>query len=505
MHSADADHDTVLLVPGAHRVIRLLDPHEGPYAGTLVTDRESVAVSVDADALGGWAGWAHAGDEHVAGPVDIVRRGDGHDVLLPWCTERVSVFLGRREAAADVLSPGETSTLVGSLLRGLDELGRSASGTEAGEWWLSDHGRPLFVIGAGDDARAAAARVVDGVRRGAVDRTSARLLASIRDGLHKDVQRPGVPSRQLRLWEAELYAIAAPRPLRRDTHAPERVRNIEMARSLRVTPLETRREARAAARDGEPRHLSGLLPTIGAAALASLRAVERVIAAGRLRLTAARRDARGLGSAAEEPGARRVNADAAPSRPRRRLIVAGGAAAVILVGGLLWPGGATGGSPAAGGSGEKIDPAVAADATGQEYAGGAATASPSEPAAAATGTPESSPDPTPGGAGLGDPVDAATALLSLIRECADRGDDACVEAVVPGSSAVRDVTSTQTDGGKEQIALVDAYGDVAVVRVSGGESGETDAPAGSERMLVLVRLEDKWLVRDAYDVADQPR
>lgn len=505
MRSADVHHDTTMLVPGAHRVIRLLDIDEGPYAGALVTDRDSVAVLADADALSGWAGWGHAGDEHVAGPLDVVRRSDGHDVLLPWCTERVAVFLGRREAVAELLSAGEVSTLVGSLLRGLDELGRSPSGTETGEWWLSDRGRPLFVIGQGDDARVAAATLIDRVHRTTVDRASARLLSSIREGLQKDAHRPGAPTRQLQLWEGELFAIAAPRPLRRDSHAPERARDNEMARSLRAAPIETRRDARAAARGIEAGERSGVVHTVRLATIASVRETTRWIARCRSRFVTSGRRMTTDHAASESAHRRGEGVERASVRPLRRFVVAGAAGALILAGGLLWPGGATGEAPAADGAGMKNDGGDAEITA--EPGRDEATPSPSAPAPQATTADDGAGDSRPDVPDLEDPVSAAPALLSAVYACAEQGDQACDEAVAPGSTAVRDILATENTGSRAQqvqVSLVDEYGDVAVVRVSPVASGETASPSSGERMLVLVRPEEKWLVRDAYDVADQP-
>ena len=52
---------------------------------------------------------------------------------------------------------------------------------------------------------------------------------------------------------------------------------------------------------------------------------------------------------------------------------------------------------------------------------------------------------------------------------------------------------------------MDEYGDVAVIRVSTPSHSEDGATPGTRvQMVVLVRVDEKWLVRDAYDVADQP-
>ncbi|NKF34206.1 hypothetical protein HER21_48140, partial [Pseudomonas sp. BGM005] len=77
-----------------------------------------------------------------------------------------------------------------------------------------------------------------------------------------------------------------------------------------------------------------------------------------------------------------------------------------------------------------------------------------------------------------DPVSAAPALLSAVYACAELGDQACVEAVAPGSTAVRDILDTEKKGSRAQqvqASLVDEYGDVAVVRVSAVSSGETSS------------------------------
>ena len=249
------------LVPGVHRVIRRIDAGEGPYAGTLVTRGGSVAVQVDAEAISGWAAWEHAGDDHVAAPLDIVRRSDGHDVLLPWCTERVSSFFGRRAAAEAALTSGETTTLVASILRGLGELTRGEGQEETGEWWLTDDGRPTFVIGAGETARAAAAGLVARLRKDCADRALTRLLVVVEEGLGAVTARPGMPARQLEKWEAELFDSAAPKPLRRDVHAPELARAADAASRAVVARPDARSRLRS--RASLPREASrlGALPT----------------------------------------------------------------------------------------------------------------------------------------------------------------------------------------------------------------------------------------------------
>src|SRR5690606_35636001 len=91
--------DTALL--DAHRHVRRLADGEGPFAGAIVADGDRMCVLSDVGVLGDWVGWRYAGAEHVAGPLDLVRRDDGQDVLLPWCLERVTSVIGRRIAHSE--------------------------------------------------------------------------------------------------------------------------------------------------------------------------------------------------------------------------------------------------------------------------------------------------------------------------------------------------------------------------------------------------------------------
>lgn len=494
------------LVPGAHRVVRVLDPDEGPYAGALVTNGGSVAVLVDLDAISGWDAWEHAGDEHVAGPVDIVRRHDGHGVLLPWCTERLGAFLGRRQADGLEFSSGEVSTLVGSLLRGLDELAAARGDREVrGDWWLTEDGRPMFVIGSGEDAREGAARIVDRLHDECPDRALGRLLGTIRDGLRALGARPAAPRRQLELWEAELFATAAPRPLERETRTPTRVRDIDLVRTLRATPVESLRSRRQASAGGG--HLSAgssfprvlTIPAAGAAAVrARISAARTALASGPAPGTGSgwfRRALRRAGRRSD--GATRQDGAASTASRRSRLLLVGAAMAAVVLGvGLLWPGEEA--RDEDGGAGARGAPLEqTAGPTGGPPAGGHAGID--LPPDAAEG-----PTPAPSTDGVSepdDPLSAARSLLVAIRDCAEAGDDTCAGAVAEGSAGIVAMLGAGPVPASEP-ELVDSYGDVAVIHAS---VRDAESPEGAaERVVVLVRIAEKWLVRDAYDVADQP-
>lgn len=513
MTSDDTRTHDAPLVPGAHRTIRMLDVGEGPYPGALVAQGDSIAVLTSADDLSGWAGWAHAGDEHVAGPIDLVRRSDGHDVLLPWCTERVSAFAGRRSAALVPLTAGEVSTLVGSLLRGIAELGSAAGVERVGEWWLTDGGRPLFVIGAGTDARAGAARLVDRLRRDCADRALVRVLGTVVAGLD-DAERPRLPARLLEGWEAELLAIAAPRPLRTDLHGPDRVRDIELVSRMPPLPIETgtalrggsaasRSASRSVAHPGTPRGAS----VVGKRAEA-LRCVlharwsrlvgDRVGAdVGRRRRAPGTPGAPGApggsggdgGESIEIPSERQKS-----TRRKRRVVVAGAVAALVLAAGLLWPEG----EAVEGATVEKAGGSPAQASPGPEQVGAQDSRRTPTPVTAGSTPPSSSV-----AAQDSDPAVAAPALWQRIATCERNADDPCAAVVEGSASAVLDAVS-HASGAEPTFSLVDEYGDVAVVKATVTSAVSASGGSTTELMLVLVRVEDEWLVRDVYDVADQP-
>ena len=186
---------------------------------------------------------------------------------------------------------------------------------------------------------------------------------------------------------------------------------------------------------------------------------------------------------------------AAPSRSRRapKIVVGIGAAALVLVGGALWPGGATG-EPSHGRPGE-----TATDSPPDRAVPETPGDKPSSPAPEASRrAAESAEGPLDD-----DPVAAAAQLVRSIAECVSSGDSECASSVAPGSAGAVEALSTGARrGGEAEFALLDVYGDIAVIRMAEPVAEGRDA-AGS-RVLVLVRLAEKWLVRDVYDAADQP-
>ena len=158
---------------------------------------------------------------------------------------------------------------------------------------------------------------------------------------------------------------------------------------------------------------------------------------------------------------------------------------MVLAGGLLWPGGE---------SGEAAEGHGAPSRTAPESARAAEPATADETAGA--------PSPTPAAEDLGTStpasdetaVTAAASLLIGAASCAEAGASSCPDVIAEGST-VDVVELGEIAGSEPAITPVDEYGDVAVIRAE-----SSTAP----RILVLVRMNEKWLVRDVYDVADQP-
>ncbi|WP_353113532.1 hypothetical protein [Microbacterium sp.] len=488
------------LVPGAHRRIRMLDSGAGPCRGSLVADGDEVRVSVDAAELRGGAVWRFAGADHVVAPLDLVRRPDGLDVLLLWCEERVTAYLGRRAAAEEPLTAGEAVTLAGSLLRGLAELGAEEG---PGAWWLTHAGMPVFAFGEGAVPAAGASELLTLLDEGTPDRALRRVLSEIVRGL-EDTR---AARRHLERWEAALLELAAPRPLRRDPAHAEAVETVSTRRPASRAVSDARRRDGAGDRGGRPARAADALRARASAILGMATSrrrpamSERRAIAGRASLrgrTATAATAPTAGASAGLRGRTASNGDRprrtrrtpgdtrrGPEHPgpegahRRRLLMVGGAAAaVVLLGGVLWPAD-DGASPAV------ADPASAAS-------------SPRPSASVAPNVREDTEDITTGAGGGGpvdDPVAAAKTLIERIDSCRRENDQACSSGIAP--DADEKVRAALSDAGDaEPLVLVESYGDVAVIK--------RGLRGGAQQLLVLARRKDEWLVRDVYDVADQP-
>jgi len=442
------------VLAGAPRTVRHLEPPEAPWPGCLATDDEASCFLVDARTLDGWAGWDSDSDGHVLAPLDLVRRADGHDVMLPLCTERLARFLQRRAGRGVPLSPGEAVTVLVSVLRGTAEV--LARGPDAaGEWWLTDAGKPVFVHTEGPDAVLAADLCLVALGDVLPDVAELRARLGAVDGPDgsaptADLTHPRALGNALPEIEAALFARSAPEPLATTDLAPARARAIgaipdhaddilAQSRRRRWSPLA--------------RFVDSDLRDVVAAGWDAWRETRR-------------RDVR------------RRHGAGGGRRPRRRMVVVATAvgAAVVAVG-LLWPN----------------EEPVSADSRRTAVASpGAGTPRVPAPARSASSSPSAS-----GTSSAPGPAGEIRAMLAARIACG--GDSACRGAFLedPGLR----VPAGAIDAAGHAVVLLDDFGGAAVVRVTSAEV----TGSGRSQLVVAVRSEDEWLIRDVRDVADQPK
>ncbi|MDR6866139.1 hypothetical protein J2Y69_000724 [Microbacterium resistens] len=518
---------------GGHRTIRRVTTDEGPYEGRLVSHGDEVCVAVDTAALEGWAGWRIGDAMHVAAPLDLVRTTDGQEVLLPWCTETVPVFVARRDGTGPPLSAGERTTLIASLLRGVVEAGDIEL---MGGWWLTVTGRPVFVMGDGEAIARASAEIVRTLGEQTTDRSAARLCERIR-GVLGDPRRTRHEAPAL---EAALCELAAPKPLRCEPVGQREPDPVMAISTTRAAATVTERERERRRRDAG----SGVETGVGEAAGIGLR--RRRLVGGdidrRSRVAASRAEGSLLtsawamvrrvvrGESVHMPGQTGVgrrgsqmtesSRRARPSNDRARrdglgrdgggrsvsevsvgrrrwarpALVGAVVAVAVAIGGASWPASSTddvGSSPM---------PSVPAK-TPTEGPTGAPTEAPAKaPAKAPAEGPTEAPADGSVEAPSADivtpqrtPLDAVPELLRFAGLCEGGDEGACARAWVPGSDRAR--RGPFDAGTAASPTLIEDYGDLAAIRVERGRG-----PA----MLVLARTDDGWRIRDVYDVADPP-
>lgn len=483
---SDVPNDSRGLPLRAHRFIREIRRGDGPVPGRLVAGDDEAFVAVDAALLADWGGWEHAGAAHIAGPQDLVRRADGHEVLLPRCVERMTTFLARRHAQSEMLTIGEVVTLAASLLRGVAE---AVSADARGEWWLTAEGRPVFFLGEGDTVAAESCSVLEGLVSRSMDRTAARLFERLAEAL----KEPRRAVHDIETWEGALFELAAPKPLRMQREdaalAPLEVRALRQQAGIgqgasaagvgmtrRALRSRTRRHEEAATRSpGTP----GRLLARGATTM-------REVVAGVLGRRDAKRAAAGGGRS--DPYADGRGEEAPPARRRWAgpAVVAAGAAVVVVVGGALWPS-----APPADAASEPVP--VVETPTASEATGGDAESDPTGDAHSAGGDVVSD---EPEAEKLSAPDAVALSLLHAAAQCTDGADDSCAEAWTDERLAAGGTLPAVAEPAEESTAvLVEDYGDLAAVRVHGPDGG---------CIVVLLRGEDGWRIRDLYEVADPP-
>lgn len=215
------------------RTVRAVHPPECPFDARIAESADGRTVMLaDRSAVSDLPGWI-ADDEHLFAPLDVVRRADGHDVVLPLLTESVTRFIQRRQDAGAPVTGGETVTLAVSIVRGLSASLLRNDCVES-EWWLTDDGRPLLVEGVGDEtACEASARLLATM---AEDLSRTRLGAALRE--LADVARQADPARIDAEYEDTLFACAEPEPLMTEVFGPRRARHLAAEPESEQPPQE---------------------------------------------------------------------------------------------------------------------------------------------------------------------------------------------------------------------------------------------------------------------------
>lgn len=338
--------------------LRAVCPPEAPFDGALArSPGGGVVLLVDSAALTEWAGWASAPGRHLLAPLDLLRRDDGHAVVLPSVSTRLDRLVARREAAGLALTDGERVTLAVSVLRGCVAAVEDGIDEQPAAWWTTPDGEPLLVTDR-DEAhtvRAASAELLRSVADAEND-ALARAIADIAEtvGERRLVERSDA-------LEDAVFATVPAEPIVVETVSVR-------APAVRPAEVETAAAASPAGWWSAPaRAWDAGWADAAAAALARVRSVVRL------------------------PGGR-----------RRPLLVAAGIAGVVLAAGALWP---QEGDPAV--AGAVPEPSVGVTAP-MDDAG-------SDPAASVGAQPAVAPPPADT-----DPREALETLLRMRDGCADR-------------------------------------------------------------------------------------
>ncbi len=373
---------------------------------------------------------------------------DGH-ILAPVEVVRtdagVCALLAHCRGRLDVAdggTDGRIVTIAVSILRAAVEAG--ALGGDEGQWWVDAGGRPVLALGVGGAWRDAAAQLLTAW----AERTGGalgRALAAVAEGVVSDSR----VRRDADAWEDALFSAAEAAPL----GAPSwESAGADGAPGAPVRAAALRRDTASTAADTWiSRLLDADVARRTADALESVRATAATL---RSRLTRRR------------PAS---TADAlTPRRRRGPVFLAVGVAGALAMAGILWPNGTP--SEAA------PSPRNTVSAQQPDVAPTPSVGAPSEPAAS--------------------PLErSAREALGVLARCLTGEGGAC-------AASREDPSMPPPDGlvaSGEPITAVhvlDEYGGVAVVRVDG---------AGfASQAVVLVQAEEGWLVRDVYDLADQP-
>ncbi len=442
-------------------ILRSVAPPEVPYPGVLTAGepgRYLVGIGDGPESL------FEAGDDHVLGAIDLDRMG-GRDVLvLPRVSTRLSGAAS--DAPTIATTPGQAVTLIVSLLRGGQRA--EALGVESGEWWLTDEGRPVLAPGAPGDGptwRLTARSVLE----------RAREVPGIAPFADRAIGVMAVPegyARAAAALEDEIFAAFSAEPLdaaRSDRPAVAGAAWQNLIDGPRSDRSRRDRGADATDAGADPSPRPGLLHREVTGAVTRLvdGAIGRQVG-----------DAfSALSTTLSTTLSRRRSA--AKPRPRSRrplLLVSGGVAVATLAVGWMLPWG---------------DGAEGAGATAP--VSGTSTASPPDQTRSVSTPDAVATEPVP--APVDDPNGAA---IDALAQClADDDPSTCRADVLERADALVP-PGVASEAGPRTVTVLDDLGGVLVTRV--------EDPTGSRpaQIAVLVDRDDKRLVRDIYDVADQP-
>lgn len=337
----------------------------------------------------------------------------------------------------------EAVTLCVSILRGALEADRL--GIVAGSWWVTSTGRPVLAAGGSMSWRPETDAILADLCLGDAERATAISAA------RRAVADARLLVRDHEAVENTLFSLADPRPL-----------SMESARRARSVSESARGDVERLARRREPAALSVVRDHMDGEWADRVReAWDGVRASWRSRV------------AGEERG---------PAGTRRRVVLTGlTVCTLVLVGGLLLP--HDEGEPAAAERrGIPVDADRPADSSSVS---GSPTSTP------ASSEESGSPDK---GTGPGDTPEAVKALVERLSACAS---DGCSSEVVENTQDAFPAGAATTAANNREVALIDDYGGVAAYRVTSNEHR-------GAQIVVVVASDEEWLVRDVYDVADQP-
>ncbi|KAA9087056.1 hypothetical protein [Microbacterium radiodurans] len=462
--------------------LRAVAPPEVPFPGVLSATHPVRYRVIAGDAPAVVAIASAGGHVLAAEDVDDV---DGSAVLvLPPLRGRLAYAPG---VALD--DAGVAVTLLVSVLRGVREADRW--GIAVGEWWVTDDGRPVLVPRGEESVETVSRRLVAPL----VD--SAACGEVVADALGRLVEGE-LDDRTLAELEERLFAIAAPEPLpataaatATDTGAAAPGHG-HVDRRRGEPSTTTRRTERVRRGSGH-----GVTPADPGRALAH--GVGALVARGwdhdlgrraaessDIVLRALRRASAARRFAASRSAARRP-----AGRPRRRMRLA--VTAVAAMGVTVALGVAVTTEPTAG-AGEAAPPVVTTEAAPLEDPP-VERVPPGVPAAERGPTTDAGIDPAVG-TDL-DPAAGAHRAIAELSRCHAAEEAACRARILERPDAVIP-PGLVTDGDQWVVTLLDDLGGVTVVRV---EDAEGVRPP---QIVVLVDHDGKRLVRDVYDVADQP-